>query len=73
MAAALSKIRSRALIIGIEEDRLFQIEEQRTLYRELREQGKDAQLWELRSPYGHDAFLIEYEKMGPVIREFLEG
>jgi homoserine O-acetyltransferase len=73
MAPALSKIRSRVLIIGIEEDRLFQIDEQRTLFRELRAQGKDAQLWEFRSPYGHDAFLIEYEQMGPVIQQFLEG
>ena len=37
----------------------------------LRAGGTDATFLPLESPQGHDAFLVDFERFGPVVREFL--
>ena len=35
--------------------------------------NKDVSFCEVQSDYGHDAFLIEYEKFGSIIKPFLDS
>ncbi|QKG84039.1 homoserine O-acetyltransferase [Kroppenstedtia pulmonis] len=70
---ALEQIRSSVLIIGIRQDRLFPIDQQREIHQSLSQLNKQSQLQEITSEYGHDAFLIEYNRFGPRIRQFLNS
>lgn|SRR5690606_13806438 len=69
---ALSRIQADVLVIGIREDILFPIREQRKIHALLQRLGKRSRLKEIESDYGHDAFLIEFDEVGPPIRRFLE-
>ena len=61
----------RALVIGVQEDLLFPVEQQRTIASELKAAGIDTQYAELSSPYGHDAFLTEHALFAPLLAAFL--
>jgi homoserine O-acetyltransferase/O-succinyltransferase len=64
---ALKLIKSNVLVIGIQSDLLYPIEEQ----IELATLIPNAQLEAIDSPYGHDGFLIENEKITTIIGNFL--
>lgn len=66
---ALQKIKSKALVIGIESDLLFPIEEQIYLSQYI----PNAVFKLIDSPYGHDGFLIEFEQLEKIIDEFLSN
>lgn len=70
-AAAFRRVRSRILLIGISSDLLFPPREVRGLAVELRRHGVAADYREIQSPFGHDAFLIEFEQMSELVRGFL--
>ena len=59
VAAALGRATARALVIGIDSDRLFPVAGQRILARHLPGNIDGDQPVVLESPFGHDAFLIE--------------
>ena len=61
--AALSRLRSKALFIGIRSDFLFPAARVRWLANKVRHAGGDAIYAELDSPHGHDAFLKEWKQM----------
>lgn len=60
----------RALVIGVQEDLLFPVEQQRAVASELKAAGIDTQYAELSSPYGHDAFLTEHALFTPLLSAF---
>lgn len=60
---ALSRIRSKALFVGIRSDFLFPAAHVRWLADKVRALGGDATYIELDSPHGHDAFLKEWRQM----------
>lgn len=66
---ALASIRAKALVIGIDTDVLYPPEEQEYIARQI----PGGQFALLHSHYGHDAFLVEYEKLKEMIRPFLEA
>lgn len=68
---ALSRVQAKVMVIGISSDILYPPYQQKEIVRALRRQGKDARYVELKSPFGHDAFLIEFGKMTPIIKSFL--
>lgn len=70
---ALQRIRAKCLMIGIRSDILYPPHYQKEVAEILREAGRPAYYMELNSPYGHDAFLIEFDMMTPIIRGFLES
>ena len=72
-AAARQLELERALVIGVREDLLFPVEQQREMGQVLGEAGVDCEYVELSSPYGHDAFLTETELFTPLLRDFLLG
>jgi len=63
LEAALSRLRSKALFIGIRSDFLFPAARVRWLANKVRHAGGDAIYAELDSPHGHDAFLKEWKQM----------
>lgn len=72
--AALSSLRvERALAIGARTDILFPVEQQEEIAEGLGLGGADAQFFGLESPQGHDAFLVDFERFGPAIGDFLRA
>jgi homoserine O-acetyltransferase/O-succinyltransferase len=63
----------RALIMGVETDLLFPIEQQQELADGLTIDGRDVRFARLPSLQGHDSFLVDMDRFRPVIGEFLEG
>lgn len=65
---ALSKITAKALVIGVNTDILFPPAEQEFIASHIPE----SRLEIISSDYGHDGFLVETEKIGGLVGEFLE-
>ncbi len=63
LAAALRRVSSKALFIGIRSDFLFPAARVRWLAEQVQAVGGDATYVELDSPHGHDAFLKEWKLM----------
>lgn len=63
----LAGITQPSLCVGITTDVLYPAHEQRELARLL----PNATYREIESPYGHDAFLIEYDQVNRIVGEFL--
>jgi homoserine O-acetyltransferase/O-succinyltransferase len=63
----LKQIRAKTLVVGIESDVLFPFPEQQWLAAKIPE----AQLAVLKSDYGHDGFLVEFEQLNSILKEFI--
>lgn len=61
---------SRALIVGVETDILFPVEQQRELADGLALGRMDVQFESLPSLQGHDAFLVDMDRFRPVLCNF---
>jgi homoserine O-acetyltransferase len=59
VAKALSLVTARALVVGIDTDRLFPLEHQRLIAGLLPSTIDDGEVVVITSPFGHDGFLIE--------------
>jgi homoserine O-acetyltransferase len=68
ISKALSKITAITKCVGIDSDVLYPVEEQ----KEIMSQIPNAEYIEIKSIHGHDAFLIEFEQLDKIIREFLD-
>lgn len=65
----LSQIQIPALVVGIDSDALFPIEEQQFIAEHL----PNAQLATLSSAFGHDGFLVEFDALTKHIQQFLSA
>ena len=65
---ALNRITAKALVIGIESDVLYPIGEQEFLQKHI----PQAELLSIASDFGHDGFLLEYDKIETALKEFIE-
>jgi homoserine O-acetyltransferase/O-succinyltransferase len=61
----------KALVIGVESDMLFAIDEQRRLARSFEQAGADTSFAPLDCIEGHDSFLIDLKRFGSEISAFL--
>lgn len=68
MIDALAEVKANTLVIGIENDVLFPIDEQKFLAKHI----KDAAFSSISCAYGHDGFLIETDKLTNIIGNFLK-
>ncbi|MHB9028211.1 MAG: homoserine O-acetyltransferase MetX [Candidatus Latescibacterota bacterium] len=72
LTRAFSETNSRYLVISYSSDWLFPTEHSKEIVRALVANGKDVSFLEINSPYGHDAFLIEAERLTRIITAFLD-
>jgi homoserine O-acetyltransferase len=73
LAAAFARFRTRrSLVLGVETDMLFPIQQQREIADHLRAAGGQVEFHAFPSLQGHDAFLVDLERFEPAIRSFLE-
>jgi homoserine O-acetyltransferase/O-succinyltransferase len=63
---ALGQIEQPALVLGIESDGLFTIQEQ----KEIADSIPNAKLGKIDSPEGHDAFLLQFEQVNKYLLDF---
>jgi homoserine O-acetyltransferase len=66
VAAALGRVTARALVAGVDSDRLYPI----ALQQEVAD-GLGVPLQVIESPYGHDGFLIEVDAVGKLLSGLL--
>lgn len=64
---------ARALVIGVESDFLFKVEEQEQIARDLKAAGVPTTFARLHSIEGHDAFLVDLANFDAAIRGFLDA
>jgi homoserine O-acetyltransferase len=64
----LGSLHQPALCVGISSDVLYPAHEQRAIAASL----PSSHYRELDAPHGHDAFLMSYDLLGPIVRQFLE-
>jgi len=73
VAKALGSIKAKSLVVGIDSDRLFPIQDQALIAEHIGGELIGGGLRIIESDYGHDGFLIEHEIVGPMITELLES
>ncbi len=70
---AFSNVRCRFLITSFSSDWLFPPSQSRQILQALLANNIDVSYCNIESPYGHDAFLLEPETLGALLRGFLDG
>ncbi|MDN4614493.1 homoserine O-acetyltransferase [Leifsonia sp. F6_8S_P_1B] len=71
LAAALSRVTARTLVLGVDSDRLFPVEGQQLIAAHLPDTIDGRVPVVIRSDFGHDAFLIEDDAVGGHLRRLL--
>jgi len=71
--AAHGLISARVLSVGIRSDLLFPTYLQKETVQLVREAGGQAEYLEMDSPWGHDAFLVDFPLIAEPVRRFLES
>ena len=72
VARGLARVQARsALVIGVETDLLFPIEQQEEIAEGLRDAGVSTQFADLPSIQGHDAFLVDTHRFAKVIGSYM--
>ncbi len=70
---AFARAAARYLFVSYSTDWLFPTAQSKEMVRALLSNGKDVSFIDIESPYGHDAFLLEEEKLTRIISGFLTG
>jgi homoserine O-acetyltransferase len=68
---AYEMVKARSLVVGIRSDLLFPTYQQVEMASLLARAGNKVNYFEMDSPWGHDAFLMDYHLLEEPIREFL--
>jgi len=70
---ALASIKAKSLVVGIDSDRLFPIEDQQRIADNIGGELSGGKLHIIESAYGHDGFLIEKQVVGPLLTQLLNS
>lgn len=70
---AFAAMTARGLFVSYSTDWLFPTSQTKEMVRALLSNGKPVSFIEVDSPYGHDAFLVEEEKLTRILSGFLTG
>jgi homoserine O-acetyltransferase len=68
---AFARITAPVLVIGVSSDVLYPTYQQREIRDLVTATGGRAEYVEIDSPHGHDGFLIDVDRIGPVVADFL--
>jgi homoserine O-acetyltransferase len=68
VAAALSRVKARALIAGVDSDRLYPVYQAQSLAAGIPGAGEAVVI---SSPHGHDSFLIETDQIAALVKSLL--
>ena len=72
--AGLTRIQARqTLVIGVESDFLFPIDQQEEIATVLARAGRRVRFERLASIQGHDSFLVDMDRFSPAVGSFLAG
>jgi homoserine O-acetyltransferase len=72
MARALERVRVPVLNISVSSDRLYPPHLQQLTHEVVRSVGGRSEHHTIDSPQGHDGFLLETERIGPLLTDFLD-
>ncbi|MFW5929755.1 MAG: homoserine O-acetyltransferase MetX [Halobacteriota archaeon] len=72
-ADALAAFSGEALVVSFTGDWHFTVEQAEDLAKSFESAGVDVEHHVIESDYGHDAFLVEPEKVGPPVESFLRS
>ena len=70
---AFKETNAKFLVISFDTDWLFPSYQSKEIVNTLMQLGKDVSYCEIKSPCGHDAFLLEYETQDKIIKSFLDN
>lgn len=74
LEAGLARIQAeQTLVIGVETDFLFPIDQQAEIAQTLHRLGRRVRFEALPSVQGHDSFLVDIDRFGPVMTDFFAG
>jgi homoserine O-acetyltransferase/O-succinyltransferase len=71
LADAFAGVQAKFLVLSYSSDWLYPPAQSEELVRALLRNGIDATYVEIQSDYGHDAFLLEVDRLGELARDFL--
>ena len=72
--AGLAKIQTKStLVIGVETDILFPVQQQKEIADGIHRSGRPVEFVQLDSINGHDSFLVDEEHFAPVMRKYFES
>jgi homoserine O-acetyltransferase len=72
MCTAYAKFRTRsALVLGVQSDMLYTIDQQEQIATQLRDAGREVEFHAFPSLQGHDAFLVDLARFEPALGAFL--
>ncbi|GAB4222984.1 MAG: homoserine O-acetyltransferase [Gammaproteobacteria bacterium] len=71
LASAIQRIKAKTLIISVDSDILFLPQQQKEMHQLLTQHNVDSQFITLNSPYGHDTFLVETDRIGKYMVDFI--
>jgi homoserine O-acetyltransferase/O-succinyltransferase len=72
IATALKRIQAKVLSIAISNDLLYPADHQEEVVAMLQDGNKEVEYHYIESIYGHDGFLVEFAKIGPLVEAFIE-
>lgn len=72
LAEAFTLVTAKFLVLSYSSDWLYPPEQSEELVRALLQNGLDATYVEIQSDYGHDAFLLEVDRLTALTRDFLD-
>ena len=73
LAKAFSKVHCPFLVVSFTSDWLFPSYQSREMVKALLDNKIDVTFCDIRSIYGHDAFLLEIDSLGPLVSNFLSN
>lgn len=72
LPAACARIQAQTMVVSFDTDWLYPPEDCRAFATAMCRAGRPVTYVDLPSPYGHDSFLVELKRLGPLLYSFLE-
>ncbi len=71
LAKAIAPAQAKFLVVSFSSDWLFPTRQSKALVKALLQNNREVSFCEIKSGYGHDAFLLEVDTLGKMVRDFL--